>query len=86
MGCHEESTVFYGMISVTFFGFVLTPVFYVALRLVTGGLRGGGLAEATGRRTEREVAAVHAPEHVLTSASHVAQARRVTPTTLRGSK
>jgi hypothetical protein len=63
-------TVFSGMMGVTFFGLVLTPVFYVALRLVTGGLRGGGLPDATGRRIEREATAVHAPGHVLTSASH----------------
>jgi multidrug efflux pump len=46
--------VFFGMLGVTFFGLLLTPVFYVILRKLSGGKR---LRDKHGRRPH-----VHGPD------------------------
>ncbi len=62
-------TVFSGMIGVTFFGLVLTPVFYVALRMATQRLQGGSSSDAAGPANGPVIIATPDPTFVHASES-----------------
>jgi hypothetical protein len=57
--------VFFGMLGVTFFGLLLTPVFYVALRSLSGGKALGHGGAPISQATEPKAPAAH--EDVVSS-------------------
>ena len=57
--------VFFGMLGVTFFGLLLTPVFYVALRSLSGGKALGHSGAPISQATETKAPAAH--ENIVSS-------------------